>query len=54
MLKLWHRQKLRETYDPIRFDILRSLNEPDCPICRVQREWMDKFYFWLLIQNYYV
>jgi len=52
MLNLWHRRETKRPLDPIRLDVLRAVKKPGCPICRVQREWSERFYLWLLIQNY--
>ena len=54
MLKFWRNsQPKRKPLDPIRLDVLRALEKPGCPICRVKREWLERFYIWLLIQDYY-
>ncbi len=45
---------MAKSLDPIRLDILRALNQPGCPVCRVQREWSARFFYWLVNQNYYV
>ncbi len=38
---------------PIVIDILIALDKSGCPICRVRTEWINRFYYWLLTQNYY-
>ncbi len=54
MVDLWHRHPRTEIPTLIRLDVLSALKKPGCPICRVQREWLKRFYFWLVNQNYYV
>ena len=53
MLKLWRRSQPKEVPNPARWDVLRALPKSGCPICRVQREWSQRFYFWLVTQDYY-
>jgi len=53
MLKLWRRSRPRQVPNPARWDVLRALPKSGCPICRVQREWSQRFYFWLVTQDYY-
>jgi len=52
-LNIQHRRQTKLPPDPIRWEVLQALKESGCPICRVQRQWSAKFYYWLFAQNYY-
>ncbi|MFB3764365.1 MAG: DUF6062 family protein [Methanotrichaceae archaeon] len=61
LMRVWdqiagRRRKTSDDAPPNRLlqrDIMNALKEPGCPICSMQRKWSDRFYYWLLVQNYY-